>query len=122
MALAFEEAKQIVAECACDPYILRLDRLRNHQDVWFIQASKIRRDVVTGERELGSGAKYLVSPHATPEEVRQKALAACIAFAEHEVREAFLWKGRQIFGPHMDRQKLWEAAEVIVTREEPARE
>lgn len=118
MPLTFEEAKHIVSECDCHPYTLRFEHLRDHRDVWYIQVSKIRRDVVTGEQGVGSGAKYLVSPHSTPEEVRQKCLAACIVFAEHEVREHFLWRGRQIFGPHMNHQKLWEAATEEVTREQ----
>jgi hypothetical protein len=33
------------------------------------------------------------------------------AYEEHECREFFKWRGRAIFGPHVDSDALWEVAE-----------
>lgn len=50
--------------------------------------------------EVSAGRKWRVSRFAAHSEVIQTALAAVLAWAEHEVREAFLYKGWPIFGPH----------------------
>lgn len=115
--LAYTEVRSILEEVECPPYQITLFRLRDHEDVWYLQVRKRRKDIDTGEYGWGYGAKYFISPHSTPEEIRQRALKACIDFSEHETREAFLWKGRRIFGPHLDHQRLWEAAEDTVKRE-----
>lgn len=107
--ITFTDLKNIVSELSCEPYKLHVG-VFSSTDRWYIQARLWRKSVDNGEYGWGSGGKYYVSPHSTPEEIRQKCLAACLAYAEHEVRENFLWNGRAIFGPHLDHDLLWEAA------------
>ena len=61
---------------------------------------------VTGEPYDWSGRKWFLSPHMTPSELIQTALKAALTAAEHEVREAFTYKGKAIFGPHIDVEEL----------------
>lgn len=57
---------------------------------------------------LQLGRKWRLSPHMTDGEVIQTALMATLACAEHEHRERFTYKGKAIFGPHFDVEKLVE--------------
>jgi len=50
----------------------------------------------------GHGRKWNISVHACRNEIVQTALAAFLAFLEHEARESFRWKGEPIFSPHYD--------------------
>jgi hypothetical protein len=52
--------------------------------------------------------KWFLSPHMTDGEVVQTALIAVLAAEEHEAREFFLYKGRPIFGPHFNLNRLVE--------------
>lgn len=63
------------------------------------------------------GRKWQLSEHMTEGEVVQTALMACIAAEEHETREAFTYKGKAIFGPHLSIDKLLEIADCTVERE-----
>src|SRR5688572_23995464 len=47
-----------------------------------------------------TGRKWHVSRFATKDEIVQTALKAVLTAVEHEAREAFLYKGFPIFGPH----------------------
>lgn len=119
--LTYNECVDILDECRCEPYQIGIYHFkrRANDEGWYLQVRKWRKDVDSGDMGWGNGAKLYVSPYSTPEELRQKALGACIAYAEHEVREAFTWRGRQIFGPHMDHDLLWEAASKKVKRKDP---
>lgn len=63
------------------------------------------------------GRKWLVSRYATDAEVVQTAFKAVLSAMEHEVREQFTFKGIALYGPHMDLQKLMEAAQSPRHRE-----
>ncbi len=52
------------------------------------------------------GRKWTISPHMTKGEIVQTALKAILAAEEHEAREKFTYRGRAIFGPHYDVDKL----------------
>jgi hypothetical protein len=41
--------------------------------------------------------------------VVKRFFVACRDYAEHEVREAFTWRGRRVLGPHVPLQTMWEA-------------
>lgn len=55
-----------------------------------------------------TGRKWRISAHMTDSEIVQTALLAVLTAEEHEAREAFRYKGRAIFGPHLSVEKLWE--------------
>lgn len=50
--------------------------------------------------------KWYVSHNACKNEVVQTALKCVLTSVEHEAREVFRYRGRSIFGPHFDVDKL----------------
>lgn len=60
------------------------------------------------KRDIWKGRKWRLSPHMTDSEIVQTALKAVLTAEEHEAREKFLYRGRAIFGPHLDLKRLWE--------------
>jgi hypothetical protein len=62
------------------------------------------------------GRKWMLSAHMTDGEVVQTVMAAVLAWYEHEAREAFKFRGKQIFSPHLSLQALCERAEQIEVR------
>jgi hypothetical protein len=82
-------------------------------DGFFVQLEYEEEDVVEGGMAVQRGRKWYVSRHATTSEVVQTCLAACLASAEHQVREHFKYRalgevrGRAIFGPHFHSDVLY---------------
>lgn len=56
------------------------------------------------------GRKWLLSPHMTKSEIVSTALKAVLTAEEHEARESFRYKGKMVFGPHLDVDVLAEVA------------
>lgn len=50
--------------------------------------------------------KWYVSPYSTESEIVETAWKAVKTAMEHEVREKFMYRGRRIFSPHFDVNKL----------------
>lgn len=67
---------------------------------------------------MQSGRKWYVSSFATKSEVVQTALKAVLTAEEHEAREAFLYRGAAIFGPHLDVDVLLGLADQTDARSE----
>lgn len=65
------------------------------------------------------GRKWLLSTHMTEGEIVQTALLACLSAEEHEAREVFQYKGKALFGPHMDMSSLLSIADRTVERPTP---
>lgn len=57
------------------------------------------------------GRKWYISPYATDSEIVLTAFKAAATALEHEAREAFLYKGQAILGPHFDVDFLVAAIE-----------
>lgn len=55
---------------------------------------------------VAHGRKWLLSPHMTVSEVVTTAMKAVLTAEEHEARERFRYRGRVIFGPHIDVEAL----------------
>jgi hypothetical protein len=87
-----------------------------------IDVGHVRRDIVTGIDGWGWSGKYRVSKHATDSEIVQAVFGLYKGYLEHEARETFEWRGRRVFGPHMDVRALWEVAETFDARKPPAAE
>ena len=64
----------------------------------------------TAPEQSWAGRKWRLSPHMTDSEIVGTALKAVLTAEEHEARENFLYRGRPIFGPHLDVDQLWELA------------
>jgi hypothetical protein len=74
----------------------------------YLQVKFTAPDNVTGGETSWSGRKWRLSQHMTRSEVVQTALKAVLTAEEHEAREQFLYRGRAIFGPHINVERLWE--------------
>lgn len=64
--------------------------------------------VFDAEQGPQSGRKWQLSPYMTDSELIQTAFKAILTAEEHETREFFRYRGRAIFGPHYDVNKLHE--------------
>lgn len=64
-----------------------------------------------GERKEWRGRKWYVSSHSTDSEIIQTCFKALLTSAEHETRERFKYKGKAIFAPHYNVDKLLQLAE-----------
>jgi hypothetical protein len=86
---------------------------------FYIQVKFIATDNQTGDAEVPwSGRKWFVSVYSTHAEVVQTCLKAVLTALEHEAREKFTYRGAAIFQPHIDIDRLIEAAGVRILREE----
>lgn len=61
--------------------------------------------------------KWYVSNEATKSEVIQTALKLILTAVEHEAREAFKYRGRAVFGPHINVDVLHEVCGFTEGRE-----
>lgn len=71
-------------------------------DRYWLQATFFAKCAETREVKRQHTRKWYVSHEATPSEVVQTALKCVLTSVEHEAREAFLYRGLPIFGPHYD--------------------
>jgi hypothetical protein len=74
----------------------------NHEEGW------LQVQDLTLPSEIQGGRKWRISEHMTKSEIVQTMLAATLAWFEHEVREAFMYRGENIFSPHYDVDQLLE--------------
>jgi len=81
------------------------DRMGNG---YYIQLRYIEPDIETGDPEDQHSRKWYISSHATPSEIVQTVLKACLTSGEHMIREHFTYKGYRILGPHFDIEQLVE--------------
>lgn len=118
-----DKTRFLIADIECPPYFFvlscatctraqdkKIHFCRDIDHFWVLQACLERTDTFTGESGVGYSRKYLLSPHMTEGEIVRTALVAALAYAEHEVREHFTYKGRALYGPHMNTEKLLDVA------------
>lgn len=77
----------------------------------YLQVGNHRIDTITGVRGWGYGGKAYLSQHMTDSEIVQTVFGLFRAYEEHECREAFLFDGRRVYGPHMSVLALHSIAE-----------
>lgn len=84
--------------------------------IW-AQVGMYRPDIDDPQKmEFGKGGKAYISEHATEDEVVKKILGLCLAYAEHEIREGFYYRGKRLFGPHISLDALMSVSDQIVGR------
>jgi hypothetical protein len=83
---------------------------------FYVQVHFTRPDTYTGTPGEGKSGKRYVSEHMCKSEFVQMVFGTFLGLEEHECREAFMYKGRRVFGPHIDVEALWEAADKIEVR------
>lgn len=79
----------------------------------FVQVLCSRKDTNTGEEVLGRGGKRYLRADQTDSQIVRQIFGAFLAYEEHEIREAFLYRGKRIFGPHLDVEALVEVADRV---------
>ena len=70
-------------------------------------------------RKTQTTRKWLISRHSTRSEVVQTALKCLLTSLEHQGREHFHYKGKRVFGPHIDIEAIWRACESLDERPPP---
>ncbi len=93
-------------------------QIRAHADGQnvYLQVSFNAANALTGDAEHWTGRKWRLSSHMTRSEVVQTALKAVLAAEEHEARERFKYRGRSVFGPHINVDALWTVCDQTVER------
>lgn len=100
-----------------EQFTLIIDRDHQHpQGRFYYQIEATRIDTFTGKLGTGRGSKAYLTPHATRSELVQTVFGLYDAYCHHEVRETFLWRGRRVFGPHIDIEAHWQIAETYDAR------
>lgn len=89
---------------------------KNPAGRFYFQIEAVRADTFTGKQGTGRGGKAYLSEEATDSELVQTIFGLYDSYCHHEVRETFLWRGRRVFGPHVDITAHWEIAERYDTR------
>lgn len=74
---------------------------------YYIQATFVAQCAESGNYATQYTRKWYISSLATRGEIVQTALKCVLTSLEHEARENFRYKGRAVFGPHFDVDKLW---------------
>lgn len=120
--VTFEDAKKVLADIRYkDGWVFELrqevqrvvDPMQNNRDakeVWKLRLSCPVRDVLDGTERLAYG-RWWDLPYLTKSDVARTAFIACLVMEEHECRELFSYKGKSIFGPHVDIDALAEIAD-----------
>lgn len=80
----------------------------------WLQVRFMEADLGTGGHIQQYGRKWRLSRHMTRSELVQTAFLAVLTAVEHEAREGFRYRGRMVFGPHLDVDAL---AEFVGRRE-----
>lgn len=81
---------------------------KSNLDGYLLQTKFVATCMKTKKEEIQHSRKWYISPYATQSEVIQTAFKAVLTAEEHEVRENFTYKGRPIFAPHYNVEKLAE--------------
>lgn len=76
----------------------------------FLRVSFPDTDVTTGHGTVCEGRRWPLNPAMSPGELVQTAFKAVLTAEEHEARERFSYRGRAVFGPHLNVDRLWEIA------------
>lgn len=84
----------------------------------YIQAEADLKDAKTGKIETMRGSKFYISDYACKQEVVRTCYKAYKGFILHELQEKFMYRGKAIYGPHIDPDALWEVADKIQVRKD----
>jgi hypothetical protein len=86
----------------------------------YLQVRCWRPDTLTGVSSWGTGGKAYLSPHMVKSEITQIAFGLYKGYLEHEARESFKYRGRRVYGPHIDVEALWEVCRRVDVRPQPS--
>jgi len=83
----------------------------------YIQAQFIAPDSFTGLKTLQKGRKWFLSEHMVRQEIVRTAFKAVEGAIIHELEEDFRFRGKAIYGPHIDPIALLEIADRTEERQ-----
>lgn len=83
------------------------------QNQFCLRAKLWRKDTDTGEMGWGYGGTQIVIGNGhdsspTVDQIGKRCFVAARDYSEHEIREAFTYKGRRVLDPHQSIENLWE--------------
>ncbi len=107
-----QDLKQILAEVSFPGYDFAFSKGRRT----YLQATFTAVCAKTGHRLLQHTRKWYVSQEATKSEVVQTMFKCVLTSVEHEARENFKYKGRAVFGPHINVEALFAASANLEER------
>lgn len=99
-----ESIKAVVSDIQFNDWTFRVDTYSDGTP--YIQVLFVDKDRITGNEEIQRCRKWVLSFHMVNSEIVRTAFKAVTAAMEHEVEEAFKYKGARIFNPHVDLDKL----------------
>lgn len=102
-----DETRELVSQISYKDWVFKLKPVG---DTLYLQVQ-----FKDGEEEW-NGRKWLLSPHMTASEIVQTALLAVLTAEEHEAREKFTFRGRHVFGPHIDIEAKVATSELLDKR------
>ncbi len=109
------EFTKILADCRYKGWEFEVHEV-NTGETW-LQLTWVGPDTDTDAYAELRSRKWKLSPFMTKSEVVQTAFKAVMTAEEHETREAFKYRGKAIFGPHLDIDALWEISGKTDTRD-----
>jgi hypothetical protein len=107
---SFNEIKNAVDDCKyrVDGWTLFVGQRATGEI--YLQIHMVQPCTKTGHVQSWTGRKWPLSQFMTRSEIVQTVFKAVMTAIEHEARERFHYRGRPIFGPHYDVDKLWSMA------------
>lgn len=113
--MTFKEIQKILDDCKFPEY--QIHAAVDGRGAWYLQATYVENDVDYNVNELQSTRRWLLSPLMIRGEIVQTAFKCIMTSYEHRAREHFQYRGRRIFGPHQDIDKLWDISDKEYFRE-----
>lgn len=107
--MTFNEMVDVIADCRHAEYEFSITEDRRGS--YYLQASYLEPDTVTGEVERQLTRRRFLNPEMTRSEIVQTAFKCVMTSMEHRAREWFKYRGKPVFGPHFDVEALWELCE-----------
>lgn len=113
----FEAMTALVADSyACAPNVDRRFFITEEDDKVYMNMAVQRPESFTGEIKQGQIWRKELYPSMSETQIAHLMIGMSIDYAEHEAREGFLWRGRRVFGPHIDLAAQWEVSETYEQR------
>lgn len=90
------------------PYTFHVvEEIRNAMvPILYLQAEYLEEDTFSHRMSKQWTRKWHIADDATDSQIVQTAFKLCLTSAEHRTREAFMYKGVRVFGPHFDVEDL----------------
>lgn len=102
----YDRIWNVIRDVRCDPYRFELRWV--NLESFTVQAVLWRRDNRNGQLGWGYGGHQFIPWDATDDSIVKRCFVAARDYSEHEVREAFTYKGRRVLDPHQSVTSLWE--------------